>query len=265
MFRKFLVLLACGAAIAAPVAGARTRAGAGKPVWSSFPRGDLLVIFSGTGGGGYRFHNPADATGAACHTPDSTYDETDAYSWRDVFVVGPGGGTSDAPLAMAGAGQLTGSLQLGQCGSSAASTSTCTQPLRPPSGPPGGDLAYPGVAVVLSGRLVTIGAVSELLRGPSPACNGGGALEPNIVEGYRGLQASVSFPRALLARTGDFRAPFTIRGSGLYADVPLSGSCDATSCDTSNCAQDLPALGGPPSTCSFGETYSGTIEVRVIR
>ena len=264
MFRKLLVLAAFGAAIAAPVAGAR--ADHSKPIWSSFPRGDLLVVFSGTGGGGYRYHDPANGTGASCRTPDTSYAETDAYSWRDAFVVGPGGGTSGAPFMLAGGGQLAGTVQLGQCGASAASSATCTQALRPPpSSHPGGDLAYPGVTVVLSGRLVTIGALSELLRSTSPACTAAGTLEPNIVQGYTGLQASVSFPRALLLRTGDVRVPFSIGSSGLYAGVPLSGSCDATSCDTSNCSQDIPAGGGPPSACSFGETYSGTIEVRVIR
>jgi hypothetical protein len=263
MLRKLLVLVSAGAAIAAPVAGAH--ANHSKPIWSSFPRGDLLVTFSGTGGGGYRYHQPAGGTVVSCHSPDTSYDETDAYSWRDTFVVGPGGGTSDTPITLAGAGQLAGSVQLGPCSSSAASTSTCSQSLRPPSSQGDGDLAYPGVTVVLSGRLVTIGALSELLRSASPACTGDGALEPNIVQGYTGLQASVSFPRALLLRTGDYKAPFTIGSSGLYTDVALSGSCNSTGCDTSDCSQDLPGGGGPPSTCNFGETYGGTIEVRVIR
>ena len=262
MLRKLLILTVAGAAIAAPVAGARTSTS--KPIWSSFPHGDLLVIFSGTGSGGYRYHNPPDGTGVSCHTPDTAYAETDAYSWRDTFVVGPAGGTSDAPITLAGTGQLSGTAQLGPCGASAASTSTCTQSLRPPPSQGDGDLTYPGVTVVLSGRLVTIGALSELLPGASPTCTGNGALEPNIVEGYTGLQASVSFPRSLLLRTGDYKAPFTIGSSGLYSDVALSGSCNTTSCDTSDCSQDLSG-GGPPSSCAFSETFSGTIEVRVIR
>ena len=263
MLRKLLILAVAGAAIAAPVAGAHGHRS--KPIWSSFPRGDLLITFSGTGGGAYRYHSPPDGTGASCHTPDTAYTETDTYSWRDTFVVGPAGGTSDAPITLAGAGQLSGIAQLGPCGASAASTSTCTQSLRAPSSQGDGDLTYPGVTVVLSDRLVTIGALSELLRGASPACTGGGALEPNIVQGYTGLQASVSFPRALLLRTGDYKEPFTIGSSGLYSDVAQSGSCNSTSCDTSDCSQDQPGSGGPPSSCTFGETYSGTIEVRVIR
>ena len=262
MLRKLLLLAAAGAAIAVPAAGAH--ASAAKPVWSSFPRGDLLVTFSGTGGGGYRYHDPSSGSGATCHSPDTAYDETDSYSWRDTFVVAPAGGTSDAPVTLAGTGQLTGSTQLGPCGSAAPSTSSCTQSLRPPSSQGGDDLAYPGVTVVLSGRLVTIGAVSELLRNASPACTGDGALVPNLVQGFTGLQASVSFPRAQLLRTGDYKEPFTIASSGLYADVPLGGSCNSTSCDTSDCSQDLPGGGGPPSSCTFSETYSGTIEVRVI-
>ena len=263
MLRKLLIGAVAGAALAAPVAGAQ--AGASKPVWSSFPRGDLLVIFSGTGSGDYRYHTPPGGSAASCRTPDTAYSETDAYSWRDTFVVGPAGGTSDAPVMLAGSGQLTGAVQLGSCGATAASTSTCTQSLRPPSSQGDGDLTYPGVTVVLSGRLVTIGALSELLRGASPACAGGGALEPNIVQGYSGLQASVSFPRSLLLRTGDYKVPFTIGSSGLYSDVALSGNCNSTSCDTADCSQDLPGGGGPPSSCAFNETFSGTIEVRVIR
>ena len=55
-------------------------------------------------------------------------------------------------------------------------------------------------------------------------------------------------------------------GSGLYAGVALSGSCNSTTCDTDNCTQDLPGgAPGPPSSCSFSESYSGTIEVRVVR
>jgi len=263
MFRKLLILVFAGIAVAAPVAGAH--ANHSKPIWSSFPRGDLLVIFSGTGGGTYRYHTPAGGSGVSCHSPDTSYDESDAYSWRDTFVVGPGGGAIDAPITLVGAGQLTGSAQLGPCGSDAASTSICTQSLRAPASDGDGDLAYPGVTVVLSGRLVSIGALSELLPSASPACTGGAALQPNLVQGYTGLQASVSFPRALLLRTGDYKAPFTIGSSGLYTDVALSGSCNGSSCDTSNCSQDLPGGVGPPNTCSFGETYSGTIEVRVIR
>src|SRR5579863_7372207 len=121
MLRKLLLLAFAGAAIAAPAAGAS--ANAAKPIWSSFPRGDLLVIFSGTGGGDYRYHDPSSGTGASCHSPDTTYDETDAYSWRDTFVVGPAGGTSDAPITLAGTGQLIGGTQVGPCGSSNASTS----------------------------------------------------------------------------------------------------------------------------------------------
>jgi hypothetical protein len=262
MLRKLLLLCAAGGAIAAPIAGAR--ATHGKPVWSSYPRGDLLVIFSGTGGGGYRYHAPAQGAGASCRSPDSTYSESDAYSWRDVFVVGPGGGTSDAPVTLTGAGQLSASAQLGACASDAASSGSCTQSLRPPSNHLGGGLAFPGVSVVLSGRLVTVGAVSELVRG-AQSCSGQAQLAPNVVQGYDGLQASVSFPRSLLLRGGDWKAPFTMSGSGLYAGVSLSGSCNAIGCDTANCAQDQPASGGPPSSCSFGESYSGTIEVRVIR
>ena len=176
MLRKLLILAVAGAAIAAPVAGAH--AGASKPVWSSFPRGDLLVTFSGTGGGDYRYHNPPAGTAASCRTPDTSYSETDAYSWRDTFVVGPAGGTSDAPVGqLAGTGQLTGTAKLGPCGASAASTSTCTQSLRPPSSQGDGDLTYPDVTVVLSGRLVTIGALSELLGGSSPTCTGDGPDE----------------------------------------------------------------------------------------
>ena len=263
MFRKLLILAVAGAVIAVPVAGAH--ANRSKPIWSSFPRGDLLVTFSGTGGGAYRFHTPAVGAGAACHSPDTSYAEADAYSWRDTFVVGPGGGTSGAPLVLAGAGQLTGTSQLGACGASAASTSTCSQSLRPPTGQAGGDVVYPGVTVVLSGRLVTVGAISELVRSASPACSGAGTLEPNIVQGYTGLQASVSFPRALLLRTGSYRVPFSMGSSGLYAGVALSGTCNAASCDTASCSLDVPVTGGPPNTCSFGETYSGTIEVRIIR
>jgi hypothetical protein len=262
MFRKLLIL-AGAVVLLAPIAAAL--ANRGKPVWSSFPRGDLLVTFTGTGGGGYRFHAPASGSGASCHSPDTVYAETDAYSWRASFVVGPSGGTSDAPLTLAGAGQLTGSEQLGPCGANDATSTTCAQSLHAPPLSSDGDVAYPGVAVVLSGKLVTVGAISELLRNGAPSCDGPGGFEPNVVTGYTGLQASVSFPRALLARTGDYRAPFSMPSSGLYAGVTLNGSCNSTSCAAADCSQDLPPSGGASSTCSFGETYSGTIEVRVIR
>jgi len=231
-------------------------------------RGDLLVSFSGAGGGSYRFHAPAVGGSAACRVADTTYAETDSYHWSYRFLVAPGGGSSDAPVALAAGGQLSASEQLLQCAGTAAATSTCTQTLRAPPAADAGDLAYPGVTVALEGPSISVGAVGELLPATAqPFCSGVGVLLPNPAAAFAQLQASVSIPRAGLASTGAVMRHFRIAGSSLYAGVALSGSCDSTACDPAGCQTSAGDSGdpGPPSTCSFSESYSGTIEVRVIR
>jgi hypothetical protein len=267
---KLVGLLAISATLLAPLpvalAAPRTRA-------APLTKGDLVITFSGYGGGGYRFHTPTQGAGAACRVADTTYSETDAYHWSYRFVLPPTGGSSDAPQLVAAAGQLSSSLQLLQCAGTAAATSTCTQALRAPLPNNSTDLTYPGVTVGLVGGSVSIGAVGELVAAtPQPFCNGIGVLLPNPVEGFAQLQTSVTIPRAQLAATGDVVKRFTIANSGLYAGVALSGSCNSATCDTQTCVAATTA-GSPPggapagaaNSCSFNETYTGTIEVRVVK
>jgi hypothetical protein len=227
------------------------------------PRGYLIVTFSGTGGGSYRFQHP---DGAGCRDAATSYSETDSYSWSYTFVVPPTGGRSGGPLALSGAGLLSATQQSDRCGGLAPVTSGCTQSLRPPEAADATDLDYPGIDVVESGRQITVGALGELVGADAQAaCSDNASLLANPVPGYAELQASVTFPRAALARTGVYRAPFTMAGAGLYAGVALSGSCNSTSCDTGNCSADQPTASGPSASCSFSEGYSGTIVVRVAR
>jgi len=262
--RRTAVLIAIFAAAA--LAGGAQAATTGGRV--AAPRGDLIVTFSGTGGGSYRFHAPAQAAVNACRGGDVTYTETDSYSWSYTFVVPPTGGTSVAPLSLGGSGLLSSTALTRRCGGSAVNTTTCVQALRPPSPASAADLAFPGVNVVASARQITVGALAELLRsGAQPSCTGEGAgtLIPNPVRGFQELQASVTFPRAVLAKPTGFSGTFTMGGAGLYAGVPLSGSCNSASCDPQTCAQGQPGGGGAPASCSFNESYSGTIEVRIVR
>jgi hypothetical protein len=79
----------------------------------ALPKGDLVVAFSGTGGGSYRFHQPAlGGDGSACRVADTTYTEIDTYHWSYRFVLPPGGGSSDTPSTQAGGGQLSGTQPL---------------------------------------------------------------------------------------------------------------------------------------------------------
>jgi len=231
--------LAIAAACLGAALWAAAPVGAAAPRWLS-PRGDLVVTFSGSGGGSYRFHDPAEGAGAACRSADATYVESDSYSWSFTFVVPPSGGSGGAPVELSGAGQLSGSEQTLRCAGVAATTTTCTQALRPPAPDNAADLDYPGVNVVASARVITVGALGELLRSSAqPSCSGSGTLIPNLVQGFPELQASVTFPRALLVRPDGYRGAFTMSGSGLYAGVPLSGSCNSASCDPANCTADL--------------------------
>jgi hypothetical protein len=263
MSRNLVGTIALSVLAAMPLASAL---GANKDT-RTLPKGDLVVTFSGTGGGTYRFHQPAavgDRRGR-CRSGDTAYTEIDSYRWSYRFVVPASGGSSDLPLALAGAGQLSGTEQLRQCGGTAAVTSICTQALRAPLATNTADLAYPGVIVAASGRLVTVGAVGELISSaPQPICTGAGVFLPNLVAGYSQLQASVSFPRAQLASSGDVTRRFTMAGAGLYRGVALSGSCNSVTCDVKTCAEGAARVGTPPA-CSFSESYSGTIEVRVVR
>ena len=151
MSRKLLGMIALSALAAAPLASAQ----AANRDTRSLPKGDLVVTFSGTGGGTYRFHQPAPVgeRRGRCRSGDTTYTEIDSYRWSYRFVVPASGGSSDLPSALAGVGQLSGTEQLRQCGGAAAVTSTCMQALRPPLPTNSTDLAYPGVIVAASGRL----------------------------------------------------------------------------------------------------------------
>ena len=238
---------------------------------TALPKGDLVITFSGSGGGSYRFHKPPDGFGSACRVADTTYSETDSYHWSYRFVVAPTGGSSDTPIALAAGGELNGTEQLMQCAGTAAVTSTCMQALRAPATANTGDLAYPGVTVGLAGRSVIVGAVGELVPStPQPLCSGLGVLIPNPVQGFAGLQASVAVSRAALASSGDVTRHFTMAGSGLYAGVTLSGGCNSAGCDTGDCTNQTSAGApgggaGGANSCGFNESYSGTIEVRVVR
>jgi hypothetical protein len=267
MLRRFAVTAAViAASTAAALASAPGALASRSTHGGELPAGDLVVTFSGFGGGAYRFHEPPLGAGSACRVADTTYSGTDAYHWIYRFALPPTGGSSDSPIALAAAGQLSATEQLLQCAGTAAVTSTCTQGLRAPLSANSGDLAYPGVTVALSGRSVTVGAVGELIPAtPQPLCSGIGVLLPSPVEAFAQLQGSVSIPRAALAGTGDVTRRFTIAGSGLYAGVALSANCDSGSCDTATCANTATPGPGGPSSCSFDESYSGTIEVRVVR
>lgn len=265
MPRKLFAVIAVSVASLACVPGALASHGTRG---GELPKGDLVVTFSGSGGGSYRFHAPPSGVGSNCRVADTTYDETDSYHWGFRFVLPPTGGAS-TPIQVWGGGQLSSTEQLLQCGGAAAVTSQCTQGLRAPLSASAGDLAYPGVTVEGEGSSITVGAVGELLAStPQPSCSGVGVLLPNPVVGYDQLQATVAIPRAQLVNTGDVTRHFTMAGSGLYAGEALSGSCDSTACDTQSCttaaAGSAPG-GGAPTSCSFDESYSGTIEVRVVR
>ena len=90
-------------------------------------------------------------------------------------------------------------------------------------------------------------------------------LTPNPVQGFSQLQAAVSIDRASLQATGDVTRHVTMAGSGLYNGISLSGSCNSVGCDVADCSDSGGAGSGPPTSCSFSEGYSGTIEVRLVR
>jgi hypothetical protein len=256
------VSAAFAAAGALPFASALA---ATRPATRGLPKGDLVVTFSGGGGGGYAFHQPSVGGGGSdCRIPETTYAEADTYRWSYRFVLPPGGGSSETPWALGAGGQLSGTQQVLECAGATAVTSTCTQALRAPLADNPADLAYPGVTVGTAGRFVTVGAVGELVRSTPPDCTGFAVVVGNLVEGFPQLRASVGFPSALLASTGDVVRHFTMAGSTRYRGVTLSGACDSTSCAVGTCT-DGGAGVGAPSACSFNETYSGTIEVRVVR
>jgi hypothetical protein len=264
MSRRLVLAIAVAAfAVTASLASAHSA----KPKLArTLAKGDLVVIFSGAGGGSYRYHEPASGAGSACRSADTTYSEADSYRWYYRFVLPPGGGASDVAAAVAGGGEISGTEQLLQCAGLAALTSTCTETLRTPPAVNASDLAYPNVVVGAAGGLVTVGALGELITtSPQATCTGVGVLAPNPVQGFSQLQAAVSIDRATLAATGGVTRHFTMAGSGLYGGLALSGSCNSGGCDVGDCSDSGGAGSGPPTSCSFNESYSGTIEVRIVR
>jgi hypothetical protein len=260
MRKRLSIVLVCAAAAAlsaapAAIGGVRLQG----------PRGYLLVTFSGTGGGGYRFHTPPAGAGAACRQPDTTYAETDSYNWSYTFLVSPTGGSGGAPFQESGGGQISSTEQTLRCAGDPAAATTCSEQLRTPPTTATTDVAYPDVNVALSGRQVTVGALGELTAAAPATCAGGGTLLPNLIAGWAQLQGSVTFPRALLLRPDGYSAPFTMSGAGLYDGVALSGQCSSRGCDATTCAEDLPAGPGAPTSCAYDEDYTGTIDIRVLR
>ena len=87
MSKRFLIAIALTvAAAAAPLSDAH----AARPKnGGALAKGDLIVIFSGGGGGSYRYHEPADGSGAACRSADTSYSEADSYRWYYRFVPPP--------------------------------------------------------------------------------------------------------------------------------------------------------------------------------
>jgi hypothetical protein len=263
MSLRTFAALAVIAAMAAPLADAHAASNRSR---HALVKGDLLIIFRGAGQGSYRYHEPAIGVGSACRSADTTYGETDSYDWDYRFVVAPGGAVSAAPIQLEGGGELNATEALQQCAGAAAVTSTCTQGLDTPAPANAQDLAYPSVVVTAAGKFVTVGALGEMITAtPQAICTGLNVFTPNPVEGFSQLQASVSLPRAALQGGATVVRHFTMAGSGLYSGVALSGSCSSVGCSVRNCEDSGGAGSGPPSSCSFSEAYSGTIEVRIIR
>src|ERR1700722_10132230 len=143
MSRRLVLAIVVALAATASITDANA---ARRGVSRSLAKGDIVVIFSGAGGGSYRYHEPAVGSGNACRSADTTYAEADSYRWYYRFVLPPGGGSSDTPAAVSGGGQVTATEQLLQCAGSAALTSTCTQALRTPPAS-SSDLAYPNIVL----------------------------------------------------------------------------------------------------------------------
>ena len=194
--------LAAAFALAAPAAlAAHSTARA-----TSLPRGDLVIIFSGTGAGSYHFHQPPQGAGSACHVADTTYGETDTYRWSYRFVVPPTGGSSDTPFGLTASGQIASTEQLLQCAGDASVSTSCTQLLHVPGPNNGADLAYPGVTVSLIGVVSLTSArwASLLRRRRSRRAGGACVLLANplpVVLAAAGSRSRLRVPA--LAASGD--------------------------------------------------------------
>ena len=241
--RKLLILAAAGAAIAAPLAGAH--AAHRKPAWTSSPRGRSARDLQRHGR--RRLPLPPAATGGGL-VPFARHD---LHRDRHLQLArhlrrGPGGGTQ----RRAGhAGRQRPAQRRPSSSGRAArrrvderpAPSRCARRRRPGDG----DLAYPGV----DGRRSRAGS-SRSARSRS-SCAARTVMHrrrrapANIVQGYGGLQASVSFPRALLSRTGDYGRRSRSASSGLYTDVPLNGSCNSTQLRHGQLRAGSPGGGGP--------------------
>ena len=240
---------------------ARRRACGARASDAAAAAGRSLVTFSGTGGGGYRFHEPAAAAlGRSAASPDTTYAETDSLQLElHASSCRPAGGTSDAPVdagRQRAAERDRAARAVRRRG--AASTSTCTQSLR---------RAVPANAgrprlSRRDRRRLRAARHGRRARRAAPATRAGrapvdGALAPNLVAGLRRLQASVSFPRALLMRTGDTRAPLhdgrlrPLQRRRAERQLQLGASCDTADCSAGSAA---PAAGRPAAAASTRAT-----------
>ena len=251
----------------------RRRSGAlaarSEPIWASCPRGDLLVTFSGT----RRRRLPlprARAGGAGRRVPGARHElrrDRHLQLERHVRRAARAAARATRRSTLAGGGQLTASEQLGPCAGAAAVDEHLHAVAAAAAS---GRRRRPRLSrrdVVASGRLVTVGALGELLRGArSRRAPAAARSSRTSSQGYSQLQASVSVPARAAAAHRRLRGAVhdgrlrPLRGRRAERQLQLD-ELRHQQLHRRTCR----AAAAPPSSCSFDESYSGTIEVRVVR
>lgn len=226
----------------------------------------VLVTFTGSGKGNYAWSVPEDDTGNAagvCNAPSNSYTTVDnyAFSWSEKFSFPDGVGTYVLPKNYTASGTDVSTQQQGTCTNGfgnilGGDSFACTTQFNPL---PSSDTDYP--MITTAGRsphltATTGGSISASGAPTGTHCAGASLGASYKSYSFEGLKDSITVSAAQLEKKGSLSKPVSAQNSE---------SCGSTTCDRTNCANDLATAGAVPTTCSNQQSYMGELKVTLVK
>ena len=219
--------------------------------------GKLAIVFSGSGHGSYRWHQPeVDAVGGTgatgttgatsaegCVEPERTLSESDSYTWKFTSALTQQGRPVAGATTVAGSGTTTSTYTTAACGSTPAASTTCTAPLGAPMH---GSISYPAITGHVDGNALRVTVQGGLQISPT-------ALEQAPCNGDYDANPGRLYPSGLIAS-----------GSSTVHRTPVHAadhaSCNSNGCSVSTC-KSSPGGAGAAVTCSYRESLTGELRI----
>jgi hypothetical protein len=264
-----IAAIATGGLLALLLSGAGFGFGVAPADAKLLHKGDVIVTFSGTGHGAYRYGSPEfDDAAGACEDPPTSYTLSYSYHWRFSDYYSATGGFLGYAASGGGSARSYSpntSIWSAHCLQNlpVVAPTTCKVPFQPPDA----DGGWPRGALEIRKRTTT----AEVLSGTgldlstthlSSACasgTGGGTqftMNPDELVNNR-LTAQITF------RTSRLKHRDAVSRKVRAA---VKASCSSTSCQYSDACRDthVPTT-GPVYTCILNDSYSAVISVRAYR